>query len=267
MKARSLAASFLTVLAIGFLTVGVLWWTGAVSINWPWNNIELNVASSKTVVAPDAPARIYRVEPLALDCRARISAVVPVKGKKEHELAGRVYRTDTVEMEAFGDVDTCVNAELVEIEERDDGTTKVTIPAEAIEFVRPRVDAVATRDSVRFDKGLIGKLTDAFPWVSDNESLTSNAYAFAQTVIGGSECMEQAYVVTEQVLVEAYAEHARESGGNPDRVEVEIVGTPDFDQNAPLTELDGTDFEVRNDQVECEVADGATDQAGVEIVQ
>ncbi len=258
---------FSSVVVAAFVLVGLLVYSGALSINWPWNNIDLDVASSKTVIAPDAPAQIYRIEPLALDCRARISAVVPIEGKKEHELAGRVYRTDTVEMEAYGDVDTCVNAELVEIAQLDDGRTKVTIPAEAIEFVRPRVDTVATRDSVRFDKGLIGKITDAFPWVSDNESLTPSAYAFAQTVIGGSDCMSQAYTVTEQVLVEAYAEHARVAGTNPGRVEVEIVGTPDFDQNAPLTELDGAEFEVRNDDVQCEVADGATDQAGIVIAQ
>lgn len=252
---------------VAVLLVALLLTSGAFSVNWPWNNIDLNVASSKTVIAPDAPAQIYRIEPLALDCRARISATVPIEGKKEHELAGRVYRTDTVEMEAFGDVDTCVNAELVEIQQLDDGRTKVTIPAEAIEFVRPRVDTVATRDSVKFDKGLVGKITDAFPWVSDSEELTPSAYAFAQTVIGGSECMSQAYTVTEQVLLDAYAEHARITGTNPDRVEVEIIGTPEFDQNPPLTNLDGVDFEVRNNDVKCEVADGATDQAGVIIAQ
>ena len=170
---------FSSVVVAAFVLVGLLVYSGALSINWPWNNIDLDVASSKTVIAPDAPAQIYRIEPLALDCRARISAVVPIEGKKEHELAGRVYRTDTVEMEAYGDVDTCVNAELVEIAQLDDGRTRVTIPAEAIEFVRPRVDTVATRDSVRFDKGLIGKITDAFPWVSDNESLTPSAYALS----------------------------------------------------------------------------------------
>lgn len=264
MKAVRILSS---VVLLAFVLVGLLLYSGAISINWPWQNIDLDIASSKTVVAPDAPAQIYRIEPLALDCRARISAIVPVEGKKEHELAGRVYRTDTVEMEAYGDVDTCVNAELVQIEQLDDGRTKVTIPAEAIEFVRPRVDTVATRDSVRFDKGLIGKLTDAFPWVSDNEKLTPSAYAFAQTVIGGSDCMSQAYTVTEQVLLDAYAEHARITGTNPNRVEVEIVGIPDFDQNPPLTELDGAEFEVRNDEVKCEVAEGATDQAGVIIAQ
>ncbi len=267
MRASRIAASFITILIVAVLSVAVLWSFGVIRINWPWQNIDLNIASSKTVVAPEAPAQIYKIEPLALDCRARISAVVPLEGKKEHELAGRVYRTDTVEMQAYGDVDTCVNASLVEIEELPDGRTRVVIPAEAIEFVRPRVDAVATRDSVRFDKGLIGKVTDAFPWVSDNESLTPNAYAFAQTVIGGSECMSSAYTVTEQVLIEAYAEHARVTGANPDRVEVEVVGTPNFEQNPPLTELDGAEFEVRNDLIECEVADGATDQAGVIIAQ
>lgn len=267
MKLSSIATSFVTILIVALISVAVLWSFGVVSLNWPWQNFDLDVASSKTVVAPEAPARIYRVEPLALDCRARISAIVPVAGKKEHSLAGRVYRTDTVTMDAYGDVDTCVNAALVEIEERDDGTTKVTIPAEAIEFVRPRVDAIATRESVNFEKGLLGKITDAFPWVSDNEGLTPAAYAFAQTVVGGSECMSQAYTITEEVLLEAYAEHARVNGGNPDRVEVEIVGTPNFDQNPRLSELDGAEFEIRNGDITCEVADGATDQAGIVVAQ
>jgi hypothetical protein len=43
----------------------------------------------------------------------------------------------------------------------------VLVPADAIPFVRPRVDAVATVDSVHDDQGFIGKLTDALLWVGE----------------------------------------------------------------------------------------------------
>ena len=60
---------------------------------------------------------------------------------------------------------------------REDGSARVLVPADAIEFVRPRVDAVATLGSVHYDEGLIGKLTGALPWVSDDQNLTPAAYA------------------------------------------------------------------------------------------
>ena len=55
----------------------------------------------------------------------------------------------------------------------------VIIPGESILFVRPRVDAVATADSVHEGKGTIGKLTDSFPWVDSDVGLTPLAYAYA----------------------------------------------------------------------------------------
>ena len=84
------------------------------------------------------------MEPISLDCRARIHAEVPVEGRREHELLGQVYRTDTVSMLAVGDVDTCVEGTSAEVVHHRDGTTEVIIPGESILFVRPRVDAVAT---------------------------------------------------------------------------------------------------------------------------
>ncbi len=205
------------------------------------------------------PPRVVEVEPIALDCRARIHAEVPVQGRKEHSLLGQVYRTDTIELRAIGDVDTCVESSEVQIDERDDGTFVVSIPGSAIEFVRPRVDAVATMDSVDYDQGLVGELTDSFPWVSDNNNLAPQAYAFAQTVIGGSECMEQAFEVTQQVLVEAYQAQLVAQGADPDDIEVQILGEPDFGQNEIPPELDDDDFEfeVGDDEVACEVAPDA----------
>ena len=154
---------------------------------------------------------------------------------------------------AIGDVDTCVQADAVVVAERADGVTEILVPAEAIVFNRPRVDAEATRDSVHFDKGFLGKLTDAFPWVSDDEGLTRAAYAFAQQVVGSSDCMEAAYGVTKELLEQAYADQARERG-MAGEVEVRIVGTPDFAQNEP--EHPDTDFDlwVDSDGARCRLA-------------
>ena len=228
---------------------------GAISLNWPWANLE--VTSTEVSVMPEAPATVYRIEPIALDCRARVHAEIPVSGKKDHRVLGQTYRTDRVDITAYGDVDTCVDSRRVEVLELADGGFLVRVPADAIEFVRPRVDALATQASVRYDKGFVGKLTDVFPWVSDNQGLTPAAYSFSQIVIGGSDCMRAAYDVTRAMIVSAYADQMRAQGGDPARVEVEIVGEPDFAQNDG-GELGGFDFEVVDGEIRCEVAPDAT---------
>ena len=43
-----------------------------------------------------------------------------------------------------------------------------------------RFDAVATLDSITYDEGLIGKLSGALPWVSDNSRLTPAAFALSR---------------------------------------------------------------------------------------
>ncbi len=228
-------------------------------VNWPWENVE--VASSKTEFTIEGPAEVYKVEAIALDCHARVYASVPVEGRKEHKVAGQVYRTDTIEIDALGDIDTCVDRDGVEITENADGTFSVSIPAEAIRFERPRVDAHATQNSVRYDKGLLGKLTDAFPWVSDSEGLTPGAYSFAQSAVGGSACMEQAYEVTEELIVDAYRAQLIEQGADPDRVTVDIDGEPNFGQH-PLPPMpEDMEFQVDGQGVECTVSPDAFDQA------
>ncbi|MDH3752495.1 MAG: hypothetical protein OEU32_01385 [Acidimicrobiia bacterium] len=247
-----------TSIALFALGVVVLSAYGALTINWPWNKLP-DVASNEVTVTYDAPARIVEIEPIGLDCRARVHAEVPVNGRKEHSVFGQVYRTDTVEVLAIGDIDTCLSADAVEITETAPGSVRVTIPAESIQFVRPRVDAIATQDSVRFDKGFVGKLTDALPWVSDQEGLTPAGYAFAQTVIGGSECMEQAYELTKSVLLDAYAEQATGLGLGQAAVEVQIVGEPDFAQNDIGADLGDFDFRTDDDSVFCEVTADPSD--------
>lgn len=251
---------FAALTAVFALVIALLAAWGALDVNWPWQKIP-DVATTRTTISYDAPPRIVEIEPIAIECHARVHAEVPVEGTKSHRLFGVGYRTDRVRMQAVGDVDTCVDAGAVDIE-TGAGFTDVSIPADAIKFVRPRVDAVATQHSVRFDKGFVGKLTDVFPWVSDNSGLTPAAYSFAQTVIGGSDCMSQAYAVTQDLLVDAYRAQALERGIDPATVRIQVVGSPDFAQNEVGVDLDDFEFASVGDQAVCEVADSAAD--GVE---
>lgn len=187
-------------------------------------------------------ARIVAVEPISLDCRARVFAEVPIEGKREHEAFGLIYRTDRISMHAYGDVDTCVDGDAARITHNRDGSTDVVIPGESIRFVRPRVDAIRTANSVDVDKDWVGKLADAFPWVDDNLGLTPRAYAYAQTVIGSSECMETAYGVTQDILIDAYHEQAVAQGADPEKLSVAIDGDPDFE--GAEQDLDMGDFEL-----------------------
>lgn len=229
---------------------------GFADLRWPWENPEI-ISRSSSVAALEK-ATVVEIEPIALDCRARIHTSVPLVGVREHRALGQVYRTDTVTMTAIGDIDTCVDATQVEIEVNDDGTARVFVPAAAIEFVRPRVDAVATLDSVTYDQGLIGKITDIFPWVSDDHDLTPAAYAYAQTVIGSSECMAEAYDTTRAAMDEAYRAQMEAAGLDPDDIEVYIDGEPDFEATGTdIAELDGFDFHVDGENPTCEVAPDA----------
>ena len=247
---------FTPLLAMSAVVIALLTAWGALDINWPWEALD-DVATTKTTITYEAPPRVVEIEPISIDCRARVHAEVPVKGTKEHNLFGVSYRTDAVHMLAVGDVDTCVDTDGVDIESNA-GFTDVTLQADAIEFVRPRVDALATQESVEFDKGFVGKLTDAFPWVSDNDGLTPAAYSFAQTVVGGSDCMSQAYAVTEEILIDAYRAQAIERGLDPNTVRVQIIGEPDFAQNEASADLGDFDFATVGGQSVCEVTDEAT---------
>lgn len=218
---------------------------GWLDINWPWENI-IEEESAVAVDIEQGPAQIIDITPIALDCRARIEAEVPVVGTQRITVAGATVSTDTIRMRAVGDVDTCVDADGVEIVERTDGTFGVIIDADAIEFVRPRVDAVATMDSVTTDRGIVNQVIEALPWTDENDELTPAAFAFAQTVIGGSSCMEAAYEQTTLALEEAYRDQMVEQGANPDDVDVIISGIPDFQQNDSDLKLLG-DFAFTED--------------------
>ena len=102
------------------------------------------------------------------------------------------------------------------------------------------------------------KLTDAIPWVSDDSGLTPAAYAFAQQVVGSSECMERAWNITEVVIKTAYRDELARQGGEANDVQVDIVGVPDFGE-PPAAEQDGFSFEVSGGGVTCRVDGEAYD--------
>jgi hypothetical protein len=232
---------------------GFLLWLGVVDLRFPWQVLPEFNQVSVAVGLPDE-ARIIGVEPIHLDCRARVYAEVPVHGTREHRLFGQVYRTDTIDMTALGDIDTCVEGASAQVHHLRDGTTEVVIPGESIVFVRPRVDAVATADSVRVTKGHVSRLTDVFPWVDTDAGLTPLAYAYAQSVIGSSECTETAFAVTEQVLVDAYTEQFVANGADPEDLRVRIEGRPDF-PSAPAVDLGDLEMDVEHDAISCVAAD------------
>ena len=254
MKQKTLSIGATALIAVAGLIIATN--MGLIGIEWPWEKVALpEVLTEETVVEQPEVATVYEIQPIALDCRARILAEVPVVGKREHKAFGKVYRTDTVSLTAKGDIDTCVDSSETTIHELEDGRFQVIVPATAITFERPRVDAVATRDSVEFDKGLLGKFSDLFPWVSDNSGLTPAAYAYAQEVVGSSECMARAWTVTETVVKKAYGDQLVAQGGQRADVSVVIEGAPEFG-DAPGAEIAEFDFEVGDDAVNC-VVDGS----------
>lgn len=216
--------------------------TGFIDFNWPWENVVEEETVLEIDVEDVGPAQVVAITPISLDCRARIEAEVPVVGTQRTSVAGATVSTDTIRLRAVGDVDTCVAADGVEINERTDGTIGVIIDADAIEFVRPRVDAVATMDSVTTDRGIVNQVIEALPFTNEDDELTPAAFAFAQTVIGGSDCMRAAFDQTTLALEDAYRQQMVDQGANPDGIDVIVSGTPDFGQNDDPAELGDFEF-------------------------
>ncbi|MEL7157578.1 MAG: hypothetical protein AAFN30_13375 [Actinomycetota bacterium] len=241
-----LAGAFLIALGIAAGQTGLLRFAGPALPDF--------TAVEVDVTLPDE-ARIVAVEPISLDCRARVHAQVPVEGVREHSAFGRVYRTDRVTLDAVGDVDTCVDGSGTTVHHRTDGTTDVVIDGSSIVFVRPRVDAVASAESLTVDQGLVGKLTDVAPWVDDNLGLTPLTYAYAQNVIGSSDCMRTAYSVTEGLLVDAYRQQFIDQGIDPDQLTVTIDGEPHFDDPADIELGEGVRLSVGNGSITCVASD------------
>ena len=251
------------VLAGALFLGGLALYLGVASLQWPWRVLPEFNDVEVTLTLPEE-ARIVGVQPIALDCRARVFAEVAVDGRREHELFGRVYRTDRVEMTAIGDIDTCVEGTSAQVQYHADGTTEIRIPGESIVFVRPRVNAVATADSVQVSKGFTGRLTDVFPWVDTDLGLTPLAYAYAQDVIGSSECMEAAFQLTEQILIDAYTQQFIESGADPDSLTVTIDGRPSFGANEPAPTFGDVEMTPATGGVACVLSD---DLGGISELQ
>ncbi len=254
MHMRNMTIAFATVAGVfvlsGIIVVALISF-GWLDIRWPWENVVQETAEVGIDIE-EGPA-VLAIAPISLDCRARITASVPVVGTQRTSVAGATISTDTIRMRAIGDVDTCVNTDGVEIIERADGTIGVILDADAIEFVRPRVDAVATMNSVTTDRGFVNQVVELLPWTNEDDELTPAAFAFAQTVIGGSECMRAAYDQTETALMNAYRDQMVEQGANPDDIDVIISGLPDFGENNDRPILG--DFEFSEESgVSCEVA-------------
>lgn len=248
------------VVAGAVFLAGAALYLGVANMQWPWSVLpEFNEVEVSLTLPEEA--RIVGVQPIALDCRARVFAEVGIDGQRNHELFGKVYRTDRIEMTAFGDVDTCVEGTSAQVLYRPDGRTEVVIPGESIVFVRPRVDTVATADSVSVSKGFVGRLTDVFPWVDADLGLTPLAYAYAQDVIGSSECMEAAYLLTEQILIDAYTQQFIENGADPQSLSVTIDGRPTFGSGEMAPQLGDLDLAPTDGAIACTLSDdiaGAT---------
>lgn len=256
----ALKAMIVGAVGAGILLVAVQ--SGVISFGFPdsWGinlpSLPRDVVEIDRVIEPEEPAVVTRVEPVSLDCRARLNVTVAVEGRRDHQVAGVTYRTDTVSLDAIGDVDTCVDGDAVTITPNGDGSFVVDVPGEAITFVRPRVDTVATAQSVEYDKGFAGELTDLVPGVDDGDDLIAGAYAYAQQEIGGRACMQTAFTVTSQALEQAYADQLTAQGVDPSMVTVEI-GEPDFDQHRPLEEIEGFEFRVSDAGVQCTLSPDA----------
>ncbi len=222
-------------------------------IKTPWSN------KSKTTISAAGPIEVPRIDPETLDCRALIHEIVPVKGKKVHQLSfvwHWDYRKDTVYIKAIGDVDTCVNGGA-DIQSTPNGGWLVNIPSASIDIHRPRVDMVATAGNINFKKGLIGKITDAAWWVSENNKLTPAALAYAQELIGNGKCLQAAWNNTWEAIQIAYFKQAAAKGIDSSKVKINlVVGTPNFNQNkVDLTSATFKGYKFDNpDNIECRVS-------------
>lgn len=185
-----------------------------------------------------------KLEPLGLECRAYLYGETYISFKKEHQLGSRTYRTDTLEIMAYLDVDLCLPESAVIVEE---GISKTIIIYDASELIwrRPRVDA--SRTQTYFSKGAVGKLTDVAPWVEENSSLYDDALAFTQERVLQA-CADPAEEAIKGAIKASYLDKYGE--------DVDVVMAREF--NLPsgnveeLDTLSGIDIELR--EVTCEVS-------------
>ena len=58
---------------------------GVFDFHWPW---ETEIAEQRASVIREEPAQVVEIEPISLDCHARVHAEVPVRATKEHLAPG-----------------------------------------------------------------------------------------------------------------------------------------------------------------------------------
>jgi hypothetical protein len=186
-------------------------------------------AEDKYRLDQPVPGEIVRVEPIAIECRATVDAVVPLALTKDVRYsvfgAGLFTRSEHGFYTAYGDVDVCVGIDNTRITGTEDFGWNVQVDAADIEFRRPRVDTIRSAQSweLHTDWGWV-------PGVDGNDDAGTDASALAQLFIGSSECMEAAWDATVFSVVESYRYQAQQQGVDPALVEVTINGTPNFDQ-------------------------------------
>ena len=92
----------------------------------------------------------------------------------------------------------------------------------------------------------------------------SGSGAYAQDVIGSSECMEAAYSLTEQILIDAYTQQFIDNGADPESLTVTIDGRPTFGSGEAPPRLGGLDMAPTEGAVACTLSD---DLGGVTVLQ
>ncbi len=247
-----------TTIAKGLALLAVLVLVFAQLNSWVFH-FKLWGSETRTTITTNGPTTVTKIEPIVLDCRARVTVHVPVSGAKYYRVhvlgLTKTYRDDEVWLAAVGDVDICVRGGA-NVQELKTGGWVVTIPAKAIVFERPRVDQTATMNSVGYDKGWFGKLTDTAPWVSDNNHMVPTAMAFAQSIIAGSNCMSAAWNPVTTAIKEAYRQQATAKHIDPQRVQVVFDGSPDFrqhDGDSKQIKLKGYTLKADMRRLKCQV--------------
>ncbi|NNE56115.1 MAG: hypothetical protein HKN32_08850 [Flavobacteriales bacterium] len=231
---------------------GFLWGLSVINLidlKWPFSS----PLERETTVTQIEPATIYQMSAIGIDCREYTAVAVPTEGKNEHKadlvLWKPKYRTDTILMTVYGDVEACVPTLASTVLNTADGRVVVEVDATQIEWNRPRPDAEKTLafGDINVNQGWVGEITDIIPFVSDNLGLKEKAYAFGQAVIGSSECFSVAWDQVRQAIEFAYIHlEAERNNVDPSQVSVKFLGEPNFDQHVQPEdlELEGVKFRV-----------------------
>lgn len=210
---------------------GVLYFTG--SLNGILSTEQKDKASTTGVVTT-------RTTGIFIDCRARTDVAAPVKDEAQHIIhtffGSFTWNTDTVWMNAQGDVTTCFPADGAVVTTTGNRMT-VDVDTTRTVFYRPRVKPAATARSVRYEPGAGRRvagfvpLFDYFVMKENGSRLTLEAEQFAQSIIGGSRCMKASWKATRRAITTAYHKYAKQHGIARHNVTINFNGSPRFDQH------------------------------------